>query len=275
MEKNKRTIEIVRHLAAKCNTLEYFKSDPIIYPRHFKQLMEKGGSDYTFPIPQNYIVTLKDVEIVAVIAAHLAWGRREMIVRDIGRAMDEMDWKPAEYINKGCYRHDDTSLHRTIKWSEFALICSNLRRFYTKNSTLEILTPDQMRVQIFGQQSNPKMANKKIHMLRRWMVRCDGIVDLGLWHSISPAELIIPLDVHVHNTALELGITERKGADYKTAEEITEFLCSCFPNDPCLGDFALFAYAAEKVREKEKAPQKSLHKECKKSLRQMQKNKEE
>ena len=30
--------------------------------------------------------------------------------------------------------------------------------------------------------------------------------------------------------------------DIKTALEITEFLKECFPEDPCLGDFALFAY---------------------------------
>ena len=76
------------------------------------------------------------------------------------------------------------------------------------------------------------------------MVRNDGIVDLGIWKNISPSELIIPLDVHVHRSSLLLGITERKSADIKTAEEITEFLNQLFPGDPCKGDFALFAYAA-------------------------------
>ena len=48
-----------------------------------------------------------------------------------------------------------------------------------------------------------------------------------------------------------MGITQRKGADIVTATEITEFLKEIFPNDPCIGDFALFAYAAEN-REKQK-----------------------
>ena len=81
-------------------------------------------------------------------------------------------------------------------------------------------------------------------MLRRWMVRNDGIVDLGLWKNISPASLVIPLDVHVHRSALNMGITSRKGADITTALEINEFLHQAFPGDPCKGDFALFAYAA-------------------------------
>ena len=107
-----------------------------------------------------------------------------------------------------------------------------------------------MRIRIYGQKSDPSAANKKINMLRRWMVRNDGIVDLGLWRNISPADLIIPLDVHVHRVALEVGLTSRKQADLRTALEITEGLRKIFPGDPCLGDFALFAYGAERAASK-------------------------
>ena len=192
-----------------------------------------------------YVYTLKDVEIAGLIAAHLAWGRRDMIVRDCNRAFEEMQWRPLEYVMRGEYRCGQESLHRTIRWSEFAAICGRMRVFYAAKESVESLTPDQIRVQIYGQASNPKMANKKIHMFRRWMVRNDGIVDLGLWSHTSPADLIIPLDTHVHASALKLGITTRKSADITTALEITEFLKEAFPDDPCKGDFALFAYAAE------------------------------
>ncbi|MGM9774483.1 MAG: DUF2400 family protein [Candidatus Egerieousia sp.] len=243
----KETIEIVRRLGNEYNNPKYFECDPIIFPKHFCLLMQGKNDKYPqFPVPKDYTVRLQDVEIAAVIAAHLAWGRRDMIVRDTKRALDEMSWKPYEYIMAGRYRSENQSLHRTIKWSEFAAICDNLRKYYSANETLEPLSADEMRVMIYGQKSNPKMANKKIHMLRRWFVRNDGIVDLGLWKNTTPKELIIPLDVHVHNTALELGITNRHSADYTTAKEITEFLLEAFPDDPCLGDFALFAYSASK-----------------------------
>ena len=85
-------------------------------------------------------------------------------------------------------------------------------------------------------------------MFRRWMVRDDGIVDLGVWKRTSPSSLIIPLDVHVHRAALEQGITKRKSSDITTAIEITEFLKSVFPDDPCMGDFALFAYGASQKK---------------------------
>lgn len=167
-----------------------------------------------------------------------------MIVRDCRRAMDEMGWQPYGYVMAGEYRSDGTSLHRTVKWSEFAAICRRLRVFYQDNESLEILTPGQMRVLVYGQKDDPSAANKKIHMLRRWMVRDDGKVDLGLWKRIDKRELIIPLDVHVHRSATNLGITSRHSADIRTAEEITRFLLKVFPEDPVLGDFALFAVAA-------------------------------
>ena len=242
-------LNIIRQLAEQYNKEEFFTGDPIIFPKHFARIMEGregieglGGEASGNLSGRKY--TLKDVEIAAVIAAHLAWGRRDMIVRDCKRAFDEMKWEPYNYVMAGNYRDEDKSLHRTIKWSDFAIICRNLREFYKLNDSLEILTPDEFRVKIYGQKSEPKAANKKIHMLRRWMVRNDGIVDLGLWKNTSPASLVIPLDVHVHRSALNMGITARRGADITTALEINEFLHKAFPGDPCKGDFALFAYAA-------------------------------
>ena len=256
-------IEIIRRLAEEYNNPSYFQTDPIAFPKHFLQLMQCGsagaasgravasgraaasGRGEADCAAGEYVYTLKDVEIAGLIAAHLAWGRGDMIVRDCNRAFEEMQWRPLEYVMRGEYRCGQESLHRTIRWSEFAAICGRMRVFYAANESVEPLTPDQIRVQIYGQASNPKMANKKIHMFRRWMVRNDGIVDLGLWSHTSPADLIIPLDTHVHASALKLGITTRKSADITTALEITEFLKEAFPDDPCKGDFALFAYAAE------------------------------
>jgi uncharacterized protein (TIGR02757 family) len=222
--------QLLREYAAKYNDPVYFQEDPIIFPKRFAEMYARGEAD------------LKDVEVAAVIAAHLAWGRRSMIVRDCGRAFDEMGWKPYDYVMKGCYRCEPCSLHRTVKWSEFAEICGALKAFYEKNDTLEHLCQDDFRTEIFRRKSDPSAANKKINMLRRWMVRHDGKVDLGLWRDSSPADLIIPLDVHVHTVAKEMGLTARNSADIRTALEITRELSEIFPGDPCLGDFALFGY---------------------------------
>ena len=242
MESNK---EIIRQLALEYNKEEFFTTDPIIFPKHFALLL-KGKEGFFSDVPSQGDITLKDVEIAGIIAAHLAWGRRDMIVRDTKRAMDEMGWAPYSYILKGEYRDEDKSLHRTIKWSDFAKICNNLKEFYKHSESLEELSAEQIRENIYGAKRDPKCANKKIHMFRRWMVRDDGIVDLGLWKNTSSEDLIIPLDVHVHRSALNLGITNRKSADITTAKEITSWLKEVFDKDPCKGDFALFAYAATK-----------------------------
>lgn len=219
--------------AKQYNDPQYFESDPIIFPKHFYNLYKEQKA------------SIQDIEIAGVIATHLAWGRRNMIVRDCNRAFDEMKWKPFEYVRNGEYKCNDCSLHRTVKWSEFAQICANLRELYCGENALysiESLSADQIRTLIYSQKSNPKAANKKIHLFRRWMVRNDGIVDLGIWHNTSPRELIIPLDVHVHRVAKLMGITQRNSMDLSTAQEITDYFKEVFPDDPCKGDFALFGY---------------------------------
>ena len=212
------------------NDPKYFEEDPIAFPRRFAEL-EKAGK-----------CSVRDVEVAAVFAAHFAWGRRAMIVRDCGRLFDEMSWKPYDYVMKGNWRCDPCSIHRTVKWSEVAAICLRLKAIYEELPSLEILNQDDIRVRIYGQKPDLKAPNKKINMMRRWMVRRDGKVDLGLWKDTDPASLLIPLDVHVYDEAVVLGLTTRKQKDIVTVKEITGVFDDIFPGDPCKGDFSLFGY---------------------------------
>jgi hypothetical protein len=155
---------------------------------------------------------------------------------------DEMCWKPYDYVMSGEYRNDPVSLHRTVKWCEFAEICARMKEIYSSVDSIEGLSDAEIRVRIFGQKEDRKAPNKKINMMRRWMVRDDGKVDLGLWKNTDKKELILPLDVHVYAQATALGLTGRKQKDIVTAQEITDAFRDIFPNDPCLGDFALFGY---------------------------------
>ena len=216
--------------AHQYNDPKYFQEDPIIFPTQFARKYEAGEA------------SLADVEISALLSAHLAWGRRAMIVRDCGRMFDEMEWKPCDYVMNGEYRDEDVSLHRTIKWSEFAEICRRLRGLYEEMESIEGLSDTDIRVKIFGQKEDRRAPNKKISMMRRWLVRDDGKVDLGVWKNIDRRSLILPLDVHVYAQASALGLTSRKQKDIVTAREITDAFREIFPDDPCLGDFALFGY---------------------------------
>ncbi len=220
--------------AEEYNDPKYFQEDPIIFPTRFAREYAAGEA------------SLADVEISALLSAHLAWGRRAMIVRDCGRMFDEMGWKPYEYVMNGEYRDENASLHRTIKWSEFAAICRRLRGLYASSRssapTLEGMTDAEIRVRVFGQKEDRKAPNKKISMMRRWLVRDDGKVDLGVWRKSSKADLILPLDVHVYDQATALGLTSRRPKDIATAREITDAFRKIWPEDPCKGDFALFGY---------------------------------
>ena len=236
---NEKTKEQLIEWAEKYNDLQYFTEDPIIFPRKFALKMEEGCA------------TLADVEIAAVFAAHLAWGRRALIIRDCERLFDEMDWRPADYVMAGDWRNDEQSLHRTIKWSEVARICRRLREWYSWHDSLEGLSQADFRTTIFSRKEDPKAPNKKINLLRRWMVRDDGKVDLGLWKNTDKNDLVIPLDVHVYTQAVELGLTGRKQKDLNTALEISAQLKEVFPGDPCLGDFALFGYGVTRAGHKE------------------------
>lgn len=218
--------EQLEEWAEKYNDPVYFEEDPIAFPRKFASM---GAS-------------LQDVEIASVFAALFAWGRRSMIFRDCERLFDFMEWKPYDYVKSGCWRDDNASIHRTTKWADVARICCNLKTFYATSPSLESLGTDGLREKIYGQKKDKNAPNKKINMLRRWLVRDDGKVDMGLWKNTLKKDLIIPLDVHVYSQAQALGLTTRKSKDLLTAMEITDAFREIFPDDPVKGDFALFGY---------------------------------
>ena len=83
-------------------------------------------------------------------------------------------------------------------------------------------------------------ALKRINMALRWLVRDDGIVDMGIWTSIPKSKLYIPMDVHVGDVSRNLGLLSRKGNDRKAVEELTAVLRCMDPGDPVKYDFALF-----------------------------------
>ena len=58
--------------------------------------------------------------------------------------------------------------------------------------------------------------------------------------KISPAQLIIPLDLHVGRVARHLGLLERPQNDWQAAKELTMKLKEFDINDPVKYDFALF-----------------------------------
>jgi len=79
---------------------------------------------------------------------------------------------------------------------------------------------------------------KRLHLFLRWMVRREA-PDFGLWTSVSPARLLIPLDTHVENMSRAIGLTRRRSRNWRMAEEVTSRLATIDPDDPVKYDFAL------------------------------------
>jgi uncharacterized protein (TIGR02757 family) len=81
---------------------------------------------------------------------------------------------------------------------------------------------------------------KRLLLFLRWMVRGPDGVDLGVWRAHVPADvLLVPVDVHIHKLAKNLGLTKRATPSWKTTEEITASLRAFDAQDPVRFDFAL------------------------------------
>ncbi|MGM0533829.1 MAG: TIGR02757 family protein [Campylobacterota bacterium] len=87
--------------------------------------------------------------------------------------------------------------------------------------------------------------HKRYHMYLRWMVRNDCL-DMGLWKSIQPKQLLMPLDTHTFHVSRKLGLLKRKSYDCKAVQALTQKLREFDPRDPVKYDFALYRLGQEK-----------------------------
>lgn len=207
----------------------------------------------------------EDVEISAFLAATIAWGQRKTIIKNANRLMELMDESPHDFILNHQV-HDlkrfQGFVHRTFNESDIQYFVTALQNIYTNHTGLE---------EVFAQYKNDMKASisnfkavffenehltrtekhvsdpakgsaaKRLNMYLRWMVRdSTGGVDLGLWKSIAPSSLFLPLDVHTGNVSRKLGLTTRKQNNWITVNEITMKLREFCPEDPIKHDFSLF-----------------------------------
>ena len=82
---------------------------------------------------------------------------------------------------------------------------------------------------------------KRLNMYLRWMVRSDKEgIDFGIWRSLDPKDLMMPLDVHTSTVGRKLGLLTRKQDDWKAVVELTLSLRDFDAQDPVKYDLALF-----------------------------------
>lgn len=80
---------------------------------------------------------------------------------------------------------------------------------------------------------------KRLLLYLRWMVRPDDGVDLGVWKTVAPSILLVPVDTHLYKLSRNLGFTTRRTLTWATTEEVTAALRRLDPDDPVRFDFSL------------------------------------
>lgn len=241
-------VELLDREATRINRPEFIGNDPVQFPRRFSRR--------------------QDIETVAFLSAIIAWGRRTMICRDAERMLTLMDHEPYAYVMEQGYEDLDPrmNLHRTFFAEHFQWFLRGLRRIFSDYGSLDSfsaavgagkceapawkLVEEMERVMRDENQGLDcpqclpvnlrNTALKRVNMALRWLVRDDGIVDMGIWKSIPKSKLYIPLDVHAGNTARSLGLLDRKANDRKSVELLTSELAAIRPEDPVFYDYALF-----------------------------------
>ncbi len=237
-------------------------------------LLERLYADYNRPgfihpdpleFLQLYPQTI-DREIVAFIASSLAYGRVAQILKSVSSILDKMVPSPSTFLESAsrvslekefsCFKHRFTTseeivdfliaIQKVIKVNGSLHHCFLMRydcKDHDITRSLELFVQEikahlSMKENSLLPCPEKGSACKRLHLFLRWMVRSDA-VDPGGWDDISPAKLIVPLDVHMHRICMALGMTSRKPADLNTALEITQGFRAYAPDDPVKYDFAL------------------------------------
>jgi uncharacterized protein (TIGR02757 family) len=211
-----------------------------------------------------------DREVAAFVAAHLAYGRVDPMIRAVRGILAPLGPDPAHWLRERSVPHIRKELTRALaSWSwrfhtgpdlvAWLLAWKRLDGESGQGLEAHLLPgpgerPDhvlsrlvqRLRLELpasYGARfSLPDplegAACKRWRMFLRWMVR-RGWPDLGIWKRYPADQLIIPLDTHVARVSRYIGLSHRATPDGKMALEITEALRRLDPVDPLRYDFAL------------------------------------
>ncbi len=227
----------------------FLESDPIQIPHRFSRK--------------------EDIEISGFLMATIAWGNRVSILKSGEKLLEIMEHSPYDFIKN--YKQSPDLLHpfvhRTFNAGDLDFFFRSLHDIYTK-SDLEhcfldphnsgnvknriihfrdtfLTTEHETRSAKHLSDPARNSAAKRLNMYLRWMVRPNTKgVDFGIWKTIKPSELNIPLDVHTSKYARQLNLLSRKQDDWKALDELMVNLREFDSEDPVKYDFALFGLGA-------------------------------
>ena len=199
----------------------------------------------------------RDREVAALIAASLAFGNVKAIgasVQALLRALGDRPAEAAVAVARRKKRIPAALYHRWFKQPELTGLVGGAGRAIERFGSLEaafmaghppgaadIGPALEAFAAVLDTSTFPSPAGgsacKRPCLFLRWMVRPDDGVDLGLWRGVAPAQLVVPVDVHVARVARRYRLTERKTIDWKMAREVTAALRRFDAADPLRYDF--------------------------------------
>lgn len=208
---------------------DFIQSDPVQFPHRY---------------------TLKqDIEVSGLLTAIMSFGNRKQILKKAEELHGLMGDSPYQYVLSRQWERDfppgaTGSFYRMLSHADFYGYFQRLYIAYTQFESLEEALKTYpgipMEKLCAFLEVSAKSPQKKLNMFLRWMIRRDSAVDLGIWESFDRRDLIVPLDTHVCRVAHYFKLTDTETFSLKNARQITAALAKVFPDDPCLGDFALF-----------------------------------
>ncbi len=219
---------------------------------------------------------VEDRELIAFIAAGLAFGRVASVVNSIETVCAVLGPTPADFIRRFDPATDSAPLlplvHRWIRGRDIVALlwilktmldeAGSLEAYYAKgwspdaadvSDSLESFSeraraidlkpaygkvPKVPGVYFFFSRPSSGGACKRLNLFLRWMVRTDG-VDPGGWKTPLAGQLVIPLDTHTIRSGKCLRLTKRASPGWKMAADITASLRAIDPADPVRYDFSL------------------------------------
>lgn len=209
----------------------------------------------------------RDIELISLLVATIAWGRRDGIIKNGNKIVQLMDEAPHQFITSfepRDLKRFDGFVHRTFNAEDLKYFLTQLQIILVEYKTLENAFAAEntfdglirFRTLMLGDNSPKRMrkhisdvlsgsAAKRLNMFLRWMVRNDQRgVDFGIWKTFSPSQLYLPLDVHTAGVSRKLKLLSRTQNDWKAVDEVTKNLIKLDVNDPIKYDFALFSLGA-------------------------------
>lgn len=216
----------------------------------------------------------RDIEVAGLIAAVLAYGRAEIIIRNITVLFERISRQPFKFTLNTTFKEKQATFkgfkHRFNDGQDMAILFECIAECIRQHGSLEggftsyglqnelslkgrldAFTGEFKKIgKSIAKKVPPSFAYllpspssgsacKRMNMFLRWMVRKPDQIDFGIWNTVSPSILIIPVDTHVAKLGRQMNFTKRNTADWRMAEEITAGLRNYDSTDPVRYDFSL------------------------------------